>query len=322
MAGFNDEGDVVLDVPISFRAHEIVISPDKSSAIAVARRPGVELVRIELPSGRLLQNAMAAAKRHFYGHSVFSADGQLLFTAENDYDNARGVIGVRRSADLQLVNEFGSYGLGPHELKLSTDKQTLIVANGGILTHPAQGREKLNVGSMQPNLAFINSVSGELVESVAPDFRQNSVRHIDVLADDTVLIGMQQSGDEPDQALIAIAKQGPTLETLDLTELSLREMRRYSASVCADPRTGYAVATCPRGNIVTFWDIEGESSVGSVRIPDAAGVCLHPERNEFVVSTGRGMIYRIDSKSLKVIHSKTRRHNGMRWDNHLSSAFI
>ena len=37
--------------------------------------------------------------RHFFGHGVFSADGKLLYTTENDYQNARGMIGVRDATD-------------------------------------------------------------------------------------------------------------------------------------------------------------------------------------------------------------------------------
>jgi len=32
--------------------------------------------------------------RHFFGHGVFSADGKLLYTTDNDYQNARGMIGA------------------------------------------------------------------------------------------------------------------------------------------------------------------------------------------------------------------------------------
>ena len=32
--------------------------------------------------------------RHFFGHGVFSPDGKLLYATENDFEAARGVIGV------------------------------------------------------------------------------------------------------------------------------------------------------------------------------------------------------------------------------------
>ena len=78
----------------------------------------------------------AATGRHFYGHGCLSADKSVLFTTENDYDAVKGVIGIRDAKDFQSVGEYSSYGIGPHDIHLMPDGKTLVVANGGIQTHP------------------------------------------------------------------------------------------------------------------------------------------------------------------------------------------
>ena len=36
--------------------------------------------------------------------------------------------------DFSRIGEFITYGIGPHEIKIFRD--TIIIANGGVLTHP------------------------------------------------------------------------------------------------------------------------------------------------------------------------------------------
>src|SRR3546814_11455586 len=58
----------------------------------------------------------AAEGRHFYGHGVFSPDGRWLFACENDYDNARGCIGVYdAAAGYRRESELEAHAIGPNE---------------------------------------------------------------------------------------------------------------------------------------------------------------------------------------------------------------
>ncbi len=104
------------------------------------------------------------ANRHFYGHGVFSRDGRLLYATEHDNETRAGLIGVyNATGGYKRIGEMPTYGIGPHEVILLSDGKTLAVANGGIETHIETGREKLNLSSMQPSLAFIDSTNGRLI---------------------------------------------------------------------------------------------------------------------------------------------------------------
>ena len=57
--------------------------------------------------------------RHFFGHGAFSADGRLLYATENDYERARGMIGVRDATDgYRQIGEFPAHGMEPHDIAL------------------------------------------------------------------------------------------------------------------------------------------------------------------------------------------------------------
>ncbi|HBM41824.1 MAG TPA: DUF1513 domain-containing protein, partial [Sulfitobacter sp.] len=57
---------------------------------------------------------------------------------------------------------------------------TLVVANGGIDTHPDSGRAKLNIPTMRPNLTYIND--RRILEQIElpHDMHRNSIRHLAV----------------------------------------------------------------------------------------------------------------------------------------------
>ena len=321
VAGFDAAGELLFRTLIGFRGHEVVVAPDRLSAVVIARRPGTALARLRLDDGALVGRTSAAADRHFYGHGVYTADGQNLLTTENDFERRKGVVAVRDARTLGVVDQFESFGVGPHELRWLEDKRTLAIANGGIATHPDYGRTKLNTDDMRPNLAFVDSQSGVLVEMLQPGERLTSVRHIDVLTDDRVVVAMQQQGDLGiDLPLVALGDRGEGFRPFEMPAADLRELKRYTASVRVDRETGNGIATCPRGNRVTFWDAARGSYAGAVRISDAAGVCVDASAGEFVVTSGRGTIHRIDTRSFELKTDKDVRVPGLSWDNHLTVA--
>ncbi|MCY4309047.1 MAG: DUF1513 domain-containing protein [Rhodobacteraceae bacterium] len=79
----------------------------------------------------------------FFGHGIFSADGSLMFTTENDYEVAAGRIGIWDTRNgYHRVGEIGSGGIGPHDIKYISEQEILVVANGGALkpTQKAAGQ--------------------------------------------------------------------------------------------------------------------------------------------------------------------------------------
>jgi len=321
VAAFDAEGELLFRRALDFRGHEIVVAPDGETAVVVARRPGTLLACVDLADGSLIQQLHAAGNRHFYGHGLYTADGRFLLTSENDFGNRRGVVAIRDAKSLEVVDEFDSGGVGPHEMRWSVDARTLVVANGGLETHPDYGRRKLNVNLMAPNLAFLDAESGGLRRRIAPAHQHTSIRHIDVLADDRVVVAMQQEGESgTDRELVAVAGTDPGIEPMAIPAADLRELRQYTASVCVDRQSGNAIATCPRGNRVTLWQATSGVYKGSLRLPDAAGVAVDRESGDFVVTSGRGMIYRIDARTLKLRDRSPVRTPGLSWDNHLTVA--
>ena len=163
VSGFAADGASLFDLPLPGRGHSFAVRPGGREAVQFARRPGGFALVLDLARGAIARPVKAPPDRHFYGHGVFSRDGRLLYATESDFENERGVIGIYDAErGYKRQGELPSHGIGPHEIALLSDGETLVVANGGIATHPDLPRVKLNLPTMAPSLCFVDRGSGAL----------------------------------------------------------------------------------------------------------------------------------------------------------------
>jgi hypothetical protein len=282
----------------------------RPEAVAFARRPGTFAQVIDCAAGRVRARMEAPAGRHFYGHGVFSRDGQWLFTTENDYEAGAGRVGVwDASAGYIRVDEFASGGVGPHDIKRLPGGDILVVANGGIETHPDAGRSKLNIPLMRPTLSYLDG--GVVIEEVtlAPELHKNSIRHLAVSEAGEVAFGMQWQGAAGEVVpLVGLHRLGRAVRLAQAPEGQLRDMQGYIGSV-AFARDGRRVAaTSPRGGLVQIYEdgvlaaqIEAEDASGIVRF--GAG---------FLASAGTGELMTLAGGVTAGLGRAD-----LQWDNHL-----
>ncbi|MGR3467800.1 MAG: DUF1513 domain-containing protein [Shimia sp.] len=224
------------------RGHAAAAHPARPLAIAFARRPGTFALAVDCASGRVVATMQAPPGRHFYGHGAFTADGARFLTTENDYEAARGVIGIWDAATFTRLAEVPSGGIGPHEIVRTATG--FAVANGGIETHPDSGRTKLNLATMRSNLTYLDRDFTITQQVHLPsDHRLNSIRHI-AYAAGRVAMGMQWQGQGPAPAIVAVASdQG--VRPLPSTD---RALAGYTGSVAISLDGKWIASTHPRGN--------------------------------------------------------------------------
>ncbi len=315
------EGQTRLRYPLPERAHHVELHPQQPWAAAVARRPGRFIEVVDYETGQQVKRIDAGEGHHFYGHALFTPDGRWLVSTENDLASGQGQVVVRDvSNHFAQISRMPSYGIGPHELLLNGNE--VIVANGGILTRPDQGREKLNLGSMKPSLAYIDLGSGKLLEQagMAAADHQLSIRHMDRNAAGTVAIALQYQGPISDnKPLVALHRRGEALKLLRAPEPINNQMEQYAGSARIDRSGRIAAVSAPRGNLITFWDLEQDSFINAMRCRDGCGLSATNQDGEFLVSSGTGHLYRMRPQDnlrerlpLDPVAAR------LAWDNHLS----
>ncbi|MEM8589628.1 MAG: DUF1513 domain-containing protein [Pseudomonadota bacterium] len=321
-AVIDDAGRTRLAHELPARGHAAAVSPDGRTAVLCARRAGRFVTVINMPTLSAVHEIAAQPDRHFYGHACFSADGAVLFTTENAFDSGDGRIGVYDAVNgYRRIGEWRSHGIGPHELVLHPDGRTLVVANGGILTHPDTGREPLNLATMAPNLALIDSQTGDLAHRIEMPQTLSllSSRHLSVSRDGTVAVVMQYQGDESaTPPLIALVNDRNGLEFLNAPDPVQTAMANYCGSVAFDRGGGCFGVSSPRGNLFTFWQTDGRFRT-SVSITDGCGIAPGSAAGTFVLSSGTGGLWRfyLETGHLQPLAGPIAPI--AHWDNHLTA---
>ncbi len=225
------------------------------------------------------------------------------------------MLGVYRlqGRELVRVGEHATHGIGPHQLLWMPDHETLVIANGGIRTE-ADSREMMNLDAMEPSLVLLRR-DGSLVSKEQLPERMNSVRHLAVAADGTVVSGQQYEGDPMDRvALLAIKRPGQPFQHFPLGEAQRQIMNQYTASLAIHDELRLLAVTAPRGNKVFIWDLDSAALRQEAHLPDCAGVAAVAEG--FVVSSGQGRCRLFDCRGERFTSTPLQMPAGL-WDNHL-----
>lgn len=305
-------------LPVPVRGHAVMPLHDQQ-VLMFGRRPAFECVVADFQAQTI--NAInVAEKRHFNGHGCISATSNVLLTTENDYEGVRGVLGVRDSQTFQVLDEYETHGLDPHDVHLMPDGRTLVVANGGIQTHPDFGRRKLNIDTMQPSLVYLDVESRRKLDEYRLPDHHLSIRHLIVTDKGDVGVALQYEGNlyrRQPESLVAWQPAGGELRLLAIEPQALRAFSGYMADLAFDPSNGVLAVTSPRGNHVSFWDVNNAEFTHAVALPEPSGIAFLPEQGAFLVSDATGGVHTFDSTSKQAAASPLHHFPGTIWDNHL-----
>lgn len=313
-----EEGAIEQEVALTGRGHDVALAPNGRTAIAFARRPGTFAAAIDLSAKKQApQSFTAATGRHFYGHGVFSADGRLLYATENDYEAARGVLGVYDvAAAYARIGEFETHGVGPHDILLMPDKETLCVANGGIETHPDAGRAKLNLDTMRPSLVFIDRRTGDLKarHELARELHQLSIRHLCIDGSGAVWFGGQWEGGP--QGIPWVVGQARLDGPIGFCEASAAVgvgLKGYIGSMAASEDGAIIAASAPRAGRVLYFNAAKGEVVGESQLLDVCGVAP-AHGSEIARTSGEGYL-QISTPAQR--DTVLRRLSEIAFDNHM-----
>lgn len=309
--GVDAAGGDVFRLPLPARAHAGAAHPQAPLAVVFARRPGTFGLVIDCARAREVARLETPAERHFMGHGCFSSDGELLLTAENGYGDRQGRIGLwARDKGWRRVGEYPSHGIGPHDI-LPLPGGGYVIANGGIATHPAREREKLNLATMRPNLAYVDA-AGRLEEVVEldPALHQASIRHLALRNDGLVAFAMQHEGDAAEACpLLGLHRRGEAPRLLAAEEPLQRGLCGYVGAVAFGADGARVAITSPVGGVVHVHALSG-GPVEVLSRPDICGLGLAGGR--LMATDGLGGIARLDGPAPGLIAAWDRN-----WDNHI-----
>jgi len=327
-------GGIVHQQPLPARAHGAATLGARGLGCVFARRPGQWFCALDIRRPDALFTVAAADGRRFSGHGVYSRQGTYLYTTENDIDRQRGVVGVYDvSAGYRRLGEFDSGGIGPHELVRVPGTDQLVVANGGIATHPdrGEGREPLNLDDMDPSIALIDPHRGRIasLHRLGDEHHRISLRHLAIDAGQRVWYagqyGRASDADEPlaierTQALagsLALSGRGRSaaLEPLALPDDLLPRRQGYLSSVASSGRD--VLFTAARDGVVFAIDPRRRRLIDRQPFGDSSGVAPDADGG-YLVSSGTGELASMASDE-RWLDREPLATTAFGWDNHLGA---
>jgi hypothetical protein len=201
------------------------------------------------------------------------------------------------------------------------------VANGGIHTHPDSDREKLNIDTMEPNLALIDARDGTLLarHRLPAELHQVSIRHLACADDGVVWFAGQYEGEQLairglagaisiEQSMqsysAGLSRQGLTL--VDIPVALQAQMSHYISSVAVVG--DHALFTSSKGGVV-FQVQRGTACIDeTVSIRDCSGVASQSLSGQdgALVTSGTGEVVTLSGEGMTSLAMHT-----LQWDNHV-----
>jgi hypothetical protein len=131
-------------------------------------------------------------------------------------------------------------------------------------------------------------------------------------------MAMQYEGSKRDRVPLVGIHDGGDIRLLEAPGAIERRMRHYAGSVAFDQSGRLLAVSCPRGNLITFWDARQGRLIGQVEIADGCGVAPAEAPGAFVITGGHGDVVTIDAGQgggtpMDVVGQTA-------WDNHLALA--
>jgi hypothetical protein len=252
--------------------------------------------------------------RHFHGHACFSQDNTLLYTTENDYASGAGKLGVRLVAEnFRQIDEMDLDGIGPHDLLLMPDGKHVVVAIGGIQTHPDQPDTVLNLETMVSGLHYVNLAKGTISSRHDCPYPQLSVRHLALDKRGKVWFGCQYEGLATDRVPLAgtHAPGQPDLRFIQVEQDTWQSHRQYVGSIAYCVHTDTVAMTSPKGSCISFWQSHPPAFLGLTAADDICAIAALSPDGSWIAGTGKGRLLKITQREAITIDTAP-----IQWDNH------
>jgi hypothetical protein len=285
----SEAGELIEQIALPGRIHGLCHSKVNGLSVAFARRPGTFAVVFDTARRAEPQIISAPEGRHYFGHGAFSPDGQLFYASENDFDANAGVIGIYDClSSFNRIGEVPAHGIGTHDITVTSDG-ILVIANGGIETHPDFGRTKLNLDHMEPSLALVDAKNGDLIQkhTLPAELRQLSTRHLDIAEDGKIWFACQYEGPRTDRPpLVGHFSKGEALSFVSLPDATTDRLGNYVGAIAVNRTHGLVGIASPKNGLWAVLDGRDGRLVSETVLVDAAGIAPSPE--SFAVSSYRG----------------------------------
>lgn len=295
-------------IMMAFQGHGILPHPVQTTRAAVFTKWGPGGCEVDFKTLQVTRDILPTPGREFYGHGAWSKDGKLLYAVEalpRKQGNYDGYIVIRDADNMQVLGEFPTHGVAPHDCHILDDGKTLAITNGGG-----------GPGSEVPGcVTFVDIATEKLLERVTiPVYQAGHLTITGRSSQGDLAIGStphSPPGTGPDGyksipgGLTVRPSGGGAIHVSEPEDVKSR-MLGETLSLAIHDEYNIVGCTNPDGNIYTFWDVKTGSFLKSFSLDKACGIALTLDKRYFVVTARtKYTVQLVRAKDLQLVEDAT-----------------
>jgi hypothetical protein len=268
-------------IPLHFFAHGITPHPTNPDILTLFEKKGPGACEVNIKTKRVLRMIETVENRYFYGHSVYSKDGSLLYSTEATFRGESGVIAIRDTKTMKIIGEFPSYGKAPHDLKMIDNGATLVVTNGG-------GRKGSLYKGDRPNVAYVDIKTQKEKDIVEFPNENINAGHLSLSSKmDLVVVSAPRDGQPSMLGGVSFKPSGKPVITANEPADIIQKMKAESLSIALHESTQIVGVTNPDGNILTFWNYKTGKFLKAIEMSMPRSLGITKDQKHFVLGHGQ-----------------------------------
>lgn len=286
-----------INIPSDILGHSIIQNPKEPyKFVMISQRPGKVSCEFDLRNNSVTRYFNAKDNRFFYGHGEFLPNSDLMLCSE--FGDTHGYITVRNAKTFAVESEFPSFGLGPHDLKLFSDRKRIIIANGGLSNR--NGITDYQAGSnFESRLSTVDIHSQTLVDQFVMETPFISMRHIYVSKQDHIAVGLKRYNTQDITPSLMIKHKNKPYYLVEEPRHIVEKMNSIGLSLSISDAHNVVGVTCPTGNIVAFWSLDTYNYLTSYEINAPSGIIVTSDDEHFIVSSETDAPLKLNAKTLE-----------------------
>ena len=167
-------------------AHDVEVAPDRSIGILCGFEGG-EHCSFDPKTLEMAGIAPSFAEGwRGGGHAAYLDGGRTVIVSERSplqpgrgsLENVHGRLTVRDPETLKIRESYSTYGIDPHDIRLTDDGRHIVAANYGSVISEKTGQHTVPRTVVEPSITVIEVASGKLVDKVVTGRGRTELRHL------------------------------------------------------------------------------------------------------------------------------------------------
>lgn len=261
----------------TFLPHGISIDPRNKKHLVAFEQNGNNAAIVDLDQLAVIAFFSPTKSTKFTGHGIFDTTGDKLYCLESDTTSYKGVITVRDSSSLDVIEMIPTNGFNPLTIKPLYKDQQIAICHGGS-------------DKQQAAISLFDIQNRKVSDTIK--LSQKEIKHCQIAISQTgqIVVGSTTDNSNEDNndtpGMISISDTKQNFKTMVEPKLLTEKLFGLVTSICIDELQGIAAACHPQANLLSFWSIDERKLFKAMSVPDPRSITLSLDKKQYIVSYG------------------------------------